>query len=283
MDLAVPVRRATGVVLVGATVVLLRPGSAMSRRLRTPLLRTGRQLQYLSGRLQGMSYRVAGRHPDLDVADDVLADRVRSSIGMTEKALDLPRVHVMVEDHVALLHGEVDTDAAAYEVERAVAEVPGVLGVESYLHVGLLTSDTRPSTGRAVRQPSRALTRLVGAASDAGIAPESSIAITRAVLATFADRLPAGERAQLAAHLPADVRELLAPPRRAVRGGLPRRAHELVERVATAAGDLPAETAERATAAVLACLRTLVPEEADDVRAVLPRELKTLWDSPARG
>ena len=153
MDLPVPVRRATRVALVGATAVLLRPGGPMNRRLRTQLLRAGRQLKYRSGRLQGMSYRVAGRHPDLDVADDVLADRVRSSIGVTEKALDLPHVHVMVEDHVALLHGEVDTDDAAYEIERAVAAVPGVVGVESYLHVGLLASDTRPSTGRVV--PSR--------------------------------------------------------------------------------------------------------------------------------
>lgn len=283
MDLTVPVRRAAGVVVVGAAAVLLRPGSRLTRRLRTHMLRAGRHLNHLSGRLQGMSYRVAGRHPDLDVADDVLADRVRSSIGVTEKALDLPHVHVMVEDHVALLHGEVDTDAAAAEIERAVAQVPGVRGVESYLHVGLLASDTRPSTSRSVRPPSKALTRLVGAARDGGIAPESSIAVTRAVLATFADRLPAGERAQLAAHLPADVRELLVPPRRVVRRGPPRRTRELVERVATAAGDLPVESVERATAAVLASLRALVPEEADDVRAVLPHELKALWDSPARG
>ena len=46
--------------------------------------------------------------------------------------------------YVALLHGEVSSEADADELERAVAAVTGVLGVESYLHVGLTSGDTRP-------------------------------------------------------------------------------------------------------------------------------------------
>jgi hypothetical protein len=34
--------------------------------------------------------------------------------------------------------------------------VSGVAGVDSWLHVGLIAGDTRPSTGRAVVQPSEA-------------------------------------------------------------------------------------------------------------------------------
>ena len=98
----------------------------------------------------GILYRLAGRKPDPDVADDVLADRIRSSLGPLEKRLDVPRVHVMVEDHVALLHGDVPDVCDAAAIEHAVMRVSGVDGVESHLHAGLLVGDTRPSEGAAV-------------------------------------------------------------------------------------------------------------------------------------
>lgn len=280
MNLAFAGRRTAGVTLMGAA-LLLRPGSSTNRLARHQLVRASQRLHFLSGRLQGVSYRLSGRHPDPHVPDDVLADRIRSSLGVTAKALDLPRVHVMVQDHVALLHGEADTPAHAAEFERAVAAVPGVAGVESFLHVGLLPSDSRPSEGRRHRPASDALTRLTAAATGAGVAPDASETVTRAVLATFADRLPAGERAQVAVHLPADVRQLFTPPRRSRHRRPARTTRELVEQVASATGGLTTDQVERATVGVIGCLRTLVPEEDQDVRAVLPAQLKSLWDSPA--
>ena len=53
----------------------------------------------------------------------------------------------MVENHVALLHGDVATRADAEAIEKAVAAVSGVEGVNSHLHIGLMKSDTRPSEG----------------------------------------------------------------------------------------------------------------------------------------
>ena len=48
-------------------------------------------------------------------------------------------------------------------------------------------------------------------------------------------------------------------------------------------GGLDPRHAERITRSVVAALRSLVPEEADDVAAVLPAELRDLWDpEPAR-
>ena len=128
--------------------VALRPGTSVNKALRQWVRAAGRTLRHLSGRLRGTAYRLSGGHPDPRVPDDVLADRIRSSLGPIEKRLDLPRIHVMVEKHVVLLHGDVATTADADELVAAVERVPGVAGVESRLHVGLLPGDTRPSEGR---------------------------------------------------------------------------------------------------------------------------------------
>jgi hypothetical protein len=72
------------------------------------------------------------------------------------------------------------------------------------------------------------------------------------------------------AHLPDDVRELAAPPRR--HGGLAARLRTLPEFVVAAAcSGLESEHADAITESVLGCLRQLVPEEVVDVAAVLPK------------
>lgn len=271
-------RGAVGLVLAGGGLAL-RPGTQANRWVRHQLERAGRHLRYRGGQLRGMSYRLRGRHPDPDVPDGVLADRIRSSLGGLERRLDLPHVHVMVENGVAVLHGEVGTDADVGAIERAVGAVSGVRGVESYLHVGLARSDTRPSAGRAVHPPSDALRRLLDAAVAAGIEQGAAPQVVRGILATFADRVRTGERDHVAAHLPADVRRLFTPPRRADRLAPPRTVHELVTRIAATTPELPADTAEQVTAAVIGAFRALVPDEAPDVAAVLPEELRTLWQT----
>ena len=107
-----------------------------------------RQLARSRGRWHGVLYRLVGRRPDPNVDDHTLADRVRSVLGPIEKRLDVPRVHVMVENHVVLLHGDVEWPHEAATIARAARQVSGVLDVQSHLHIGMLRSDTRPSTGR---------------------------------------------------------------------------------------------------------------------------------------
>ncbi len=210
--------------------------------------------------------------------DNVLADRIRSSLGKREHRLDLPHVHVMVERHVALLHGEVDSEEDAHAIERAAAAVPGVVGVESYLRTGLIRGDTRPSTGRASRPPSPALTELLSAAEEAGVDAAVAPSVVRGVLATFADRLPAKEREHVQAHLPADVRPFFTPPRRIARVQPPRTVQDLVGRIVSTASELPHERGEQVTAAVIHALRAIVPAgDAAHVEAVLPHELRALW------
>ena len=137
-----------GLALLGG-VVALRPGTAANRVARRWTRAAGRRLRYAGGQLRGPGYRLSGGHPDPHVSDDVLADRIRSSLGTVEKRLDLPRIHVTVENHVAVLHGDVASEADVEELVTTVGRISGVSGVVSHLHVGLTPGDTRPSEGRA--------------------------------------------------------------------------------------------------------------------------------------
>jgi len=278
--------RKRSVVLVGSALVVsmaLRPGTRGRRALHRATERLGVQARHLRGQWQGARYRLAGRHPDQHVSDLVLGDRVRSTIGPLQRRLDLPHIHVMVHDHVVLLHGEVAAVDEAETLEQAVRDVSGVRGVESYLHVGLLASDTRPSQGRAVHPPSEARKRLEAAARRGGAAGEGEpVRAVRAVLGTFFDRIPTEERDQVLAHLPDDVRPLCEPPRRHGARARMRTVGELVATVAEADLDLGDTRAGLVTDAVLGELAALVPEERSDVAAVLPRELAELWGRARR-
>jgi len=256
------------------------PESALGRRARRLAARLARDVRYVAASTPGIVYRLAGRRPDPTVADDVLADRIRSELGPVEKRLDLPRVHVMVEDHVAVLHGDVTDARTARLVEHAAMRVSGVRGIESHLHCGLAAGDTRPSAGASGTATSPALSALLDAARSAG-ADGSARAAVHAVLCAFLERLPAAEREHVHAHLPADVLALAGPPHR--RGEPPPRLRTVPQFVAavTAEGGVDPGRADAITRAVLEALRTSVPEEADDIAAVLPADLRELWASSA--
>ncbi len=267
----------------GAVVVASPPANTVKRKVRRTAIRASSRFRYARGRIEGVRYRLRGREPDPIVIDNVLADRVRSSLGRLEHALDLPHVHVMVDHHVALLHGEVGSTHDAEEIERAVADVAGVAGVESYLHVGLGPWDTRPSAGHDVHPPSAALQALVGAAETAGVASTAAPFVVRGVLATFADRLPRAQRAHLASHLPEDVRPLLTPPRRILDAPPARSLHDLVGRIVATTSGVELDQAEAVTSGVVHALRDLVPDDRQRVGAVLPRELRALWGNGESG
>ncbi|MDA8313380.1 MAG: DUF2267 domain-containing protein [Actinomycetota bacterium] len=266
----------------GAAGVALRPGTRGWRKMRRGLARAGSRLRYAEGRAKGACYRLRGLEPDPAVIDNVLADRIRSSLGQIEHELDLPRVHVMVEHHVALLHGEVGSSSDAEKIEHAVAAVPGVAGVESYLHVGLGPWDTRPSASRAAHRPSAAYKSLLDAAEKNGVSPAAAPLVVRGVLATFADRLPVSQREHLSSHLPADVRPLFTPPRRIHDAPPVRSVRDLVGRIAATTSEVPLERARDVTADVVHALRDLVPGDVRGIAAVLPQELKELWESETR-
>jgi uncharacterized protein (DUF2267 family) len=269
----------TGTLVAGAVgmVAATAPEGRVGRLARRARDRMGRDVRYAVASAPGVLYRLAGRRPDPNVADDVLADRIRSTLGPLERRLDVPRVHVMVADHVAVLHGDVPSRWHARALEHAVGRVSGVRGVESHLHPGLATGDSRPSAGRAApRPPSAALGTLLDAARRAGA--HDPRAAVHAVLCGFGERIPEAERAQVHAHLPEDVRALAGPPRRlGARAPRLRTLPQLVAAV-TAEGGVEPGRAEAITRAVVGSLRAIVPDEAHDVAAVLPAELRALWD-----
>lgn len=233
---------------------------------------TAQWLRYLEGHLDGLDYRLRGREPEPDVGDDVLADRVRSELGPVLRRLDLPRVNVTVEDGVAVLHGDVASGEQADEVIAAVVRVSGVLDVDAHLHIGPARGTTRPSTSREHPEPSPQLRRLREAAEAAGVEHEQAAAALR----VFLLRLPAGERDHVVNHLPDDVRTTLG--RVEVRTDVMhvRDVDGLVATVADVAG-LSERRALRAVEAALFLVAELVPEEAADIPAVLPAEIRELW------
>ena len=134
-----------------------------------------------------------------------------------------------------------------------------------------------------MHQPSEAFRRLIDSATAAGAGGPVAGQVVRAILATFASRLPPGERDQVAAHLPADVRHLITPPRRSWHTAPARTVDELVAEILTTTPELGDRAAEQVTSAVLQTLRSLVPEEQLDVAAVLPPELRGLWQAGVAG
>lgn len=249
------------------------PGGRVVRRS----FRTGRRrLRYALGRGHGLLYRWSGRRPDAEVADDVLAERVRAQLGPVLKRLDLPRVRVTVQNHVAALHGDVATPLDAVALERVVWTVPGVRGVISLLHDGLLPGDSRPSEGAGPHPVSTVLRELLAAARAAGCDDETALPAVRAVLSAFFEELPPATRRRLDTHLPLDVRVLALPVTRHGATGHVHTAEALVGTVLRL-GHLEPATAPAVVSSVLHALRGLLPQDAAAVRAALPGDLRLVW------
>ncbi|HML00174.1 MAG TPA: BON domain-containing protein [Acidimicrobiales bacterium] len=266
-------RRRLGAIGLGLGIAMLARSRWGRQQMSAALGVTIRQARYELGRLEGLRYRLSGRHPDLAVTGAVLADRVRSEIGAVEHRLDIPHVHVMAQGHDVILHGEVDTAEHAAEVEVAVAMVPGVRHVDSRLRVGLTAGDTRPSEGAARHPQSEAMHRLLAAAHGGGATPGTERAAARSILSTFVDILPAGERRHVLGHLPADVRALADSS-----VWVERRPLRHLEEFSVAALPMVApETRRTVVESVLGAVRELVPEEAEDVAAVLSGEMRRVW------
>jgi len=258
-------------------------GRALGERTTAPVARgrrhLARRMRHTAGRLEGLAYRIAGRHPDPDVDDRVLADRVASRLGSVTKHLDLPRVQVTAKDGVVHLAGRIDSLDAFHEIERTVRAIPGVKDIRTAHLRRMGPSDHRPSDGAASRR-SAALRDLLQGVNALDIGDEEDARrLVGAVLAVFLRVLPDDPRRHLVTHLPADVQALTDEA--LIVGDLERArtADELIRQVADAAARTIG-TAELVTRRVMADLRDLVPEEVDDVAAVLPRDIGRMWEDP---
>lgn len=270
----------TGVLAVaGVGVLLTRSRQQLRRRARRGLARVTRILRYHRGKLHGVWYRGTRGAPCAEVSDETLAERIRATLGLVTRQLDVPRVHVEVQQGNTTLTGRVGRHEDVVVIRDAVRGVPGVRGITCLIRPGLEPGDTRPSEGRAAARPSKALTRLVRATVAAGVPEPAALEALEAVLDTFIRRLPEGERAHLLAHLPQDVRRLVHPPW--PRAGTRVRSLEGFVTAIDAAADLHGADALATTSAVLTTVRALVPEEAADITANLPAQLRVLWTDAA--
>lgn len=271
-----------GAGVIGAAVAAT-PERGAGRWLRRATSRLASDARYMAAAVPGFTYRITGAHPDPDVGDDVIAERVRARLGLITTHLGIPPMRVQSVEHVVILEGAVQRRRDAEHLERAAMAVRGVHGVESHIHEddALMRSD-EPA---AAVMPSLALAELCEAAGDAGARDERGA--VHAVLCAFTDRLPAAARIELAAHLPADVRALIAPARHhGARLAPPRTVADLVRAVLAADDESDAVATDDAyavTAAVVSTLRGLVPEATGAMVAALPQEIADLWlsTSPA--
>ncbi len=207
-----------------------------------------------------------------------LADRVRTALGPLTHALDVPRIHVMAEGAVVLLHGDVGSVHDAECIEDQAARIPGVLIVESHLHVGLLPGDSRPSDGGDGAPRSEMLTALLATAEAIGIIGPPAVAAVRGTLNAVLAQIPPGERDQLVAHFPKDVR-VIVKARRVIGERGKRWRTELALDVAAAwSGGITVDDAQVLVPAVIGVVRRFVPEEDADIEATLKRRIKELWD-----
>jgi uncharacterized protein (DUF2267 family) len=220
----------------------------------------------LPGRMQPSKY------PHLSDAD--LADVVRSRLGELIKHLDLPRLHVMCEGHVVLLHGDVDSDSHLVHILEVVAAMPEVVSVESYVHVGLIKSDVRPS--QATTPSSKMFQLLHSAVRRTKIGEHAVDATIAGVLVALFDLVDAGEQRHLLSHLPNDVKALVEP---ALLRHQPVTVHTPPELEIAAAFQAGASLASAVTLlpAFIAILRHLVPEEDHDVQLVLNSAMRAYW------
>jgi uncharacterized protein (DUF2267 family) len=101
---------------------------------------------------------------------------------------------------------------------------------------------------------------------------------TAAVLHVLRDRLTPSEADQLAAQLPALLREVWSAGERVDREPMRWHRFQFVDRVRQEAGLATTRQAEWLTVAVFSVLKAQLTEgEAEDVWAQLPKDLKELW------
>ncbi|SFL13997.1 DUF2267 domain-containing protein [Geodermatophilus ruber] len=111
------------------------------------------------------------------------------------------------------------------------------------------------------------------AAQRAGVPEEMAERIEHATLEVLADRISGGEAEDLAAQLPAELKEWLRPPREEAEAF---DVDEFVRRVAARGHVDPAEARTGAAAVLLTVREAVTPGEFDDVLSQLPQEYREL-------
>ena len=204
-----------------------------------------------------------------------LADIVRTRLGPIVKSMDLPRIHIMAEGSRILLHGDVATEVDASFLEEIVKSLPGVRSVESHLHIGLLSSDTRPSQAPTIH--SHMMEALLTAAASIGIFDGPAISAVQGTLSAILEQIPPNQRHHLLAHFPNDVVLFAIPRQHFGDENLHWKSELALDAAASLRGGIDLPSAEVLVPLIIGVIRRFVPEEDHDVIATLKSALKDLW------
>ena len=270
--------RALQLLTAGATLAVI-VGLIETARHPRWLLRARRRIcrsaVVIRDRVAGMRARL---HPPSPAGDEVIVERVRARLGHVIRRLGAHRGHVdvTIEGGVTTLRGWAATQRDADTIARAARRVAGVWRVTSHLSTTPPAEERRPAAP-GVPEGSPLWRRLHEALLLAGVEPGRTTRFLRVGLKELALELPQPSLEHVDSHLPADVRELVGRPVRRRRDKL-RTAEQLVHRVAADA-DVPGPAANAGLLAIMATLQEAVPEETKDIAAVLPQDIRAMWES----
>ncbi len=142
------IRRAFPVAAGAALMYFLDPERGRTRRVRTKdqLLGTVRQSarrtqrrveaagQYSRDRATGLAHELRHPHGEAPDNDRTLVDKIRSEV-LGGPRFATATINVDAVDGVVTLRGQLDHPDEIRDVRDAVARIPGVRTVESYLHL----------------------------------------------------------------------------------------------------------------------------------------------------
>ncbi len=109
---------------------IMQQGAHLSSQGRRLVDRSGAQIRYRSGALQGITHKmkdlIAPEPKLLEADDDTIEQRVRTELGENSSTWNLPHLNVNNERGKVTVRGPVKSNREKENVEKVTKRVPGV-------------------------------------------------------------------------------------------------------------------------------------------------------------
>jgi osmotically-inducible protein OsmY len=155
----------TGAFVGAALTYLFDPAAGKGRRarlrdqagseLRRARWRGEKLRRHASNVIEGKMHQLPGqREPDRPMDDATIAQRIRSEV-LGRPALDAREIIVDVNAGVARLRGQLDDREQIQSIVEQTKEIPGVLDVESLIHLAGMPAPNKEAARSAARASSK--------------------------------------------------------------------------------------------------------------------------------